>query len=439
MRWNTRSAPERSTRTAMPGYFASNDLAIFSATARSIDVYQTTLPSRFAASTRAGVTASAAGAAETTRVENAPAAASAEDLRKLRRVNFIGCTSGSTFCVQPSPLVREKRERSAPGEGLGRNSTVFDGLWGEDRRPRLANLLYFENLAVPGLDLVARLLDRGRVVLHGLDFPEWLATGLFLRPGMHRAQAAGIDDELLRLGRERVALEQPRGVRIRRRLEDRIRSDDQRRAFGRIDDLHRLARLLHLEQIVFVAVGHHGALAERKLLGRVGRGLHLHDALPGELLEEFPAKVALHLVGRRHDRARIARMRLDDLAGPFRIEQIGETLRRVFGFHQRRIVADDAQPDAEARELAVRVLVFGRVELRDVLRHVGLQDPVALPDDEMCCVRRVHHVDRANIAGILLSDALEHALGAGSLHAHRDAGIFRLERLGDLLGERQVD
>ena len=57
MRWNTRSAPERSTRTAMPGYFASNVLAIRSAAARSIEVYQTTLPSFFAASISAGVTA----------------------------------------------------------------------------------------------------------------------------------------------------------------------------------------------------------------------------------------------------------------------------------------------------------------------------------------------------------------------------------------------
>ena len=38
MRWNTRSAPERSTRTAMPEYFASNALASFSATGRSIAV-----------------------------------------------------------------------------------------------------------------------------------------------------------------------------------------------------------------------------------------------------------------------------------------------------------------------------------------------------------------------------------------------------------------
>ena len=38
MRWNTRSAPVRSTRTAMPGYFASNALAMRSATGRSIEV-----------------------------------------------------------------------------------------------------------------------------------------------------------------------------------------------------------------------------------------------------------------------------------------------------------------------------------------------------------------------------------------------------------------
>ena len=38
MRWNTRSAPVRSTRTATPGYFASNALAIFSASGRSTEV-----------------------------------------------------------------------------------------------------------------------------------------------------------------------------------------------------------------------------------------------------------------------------------------------------------------------------------------------------------------------------------------------------------------
>jgi len=44
-----------------------------------------------------------------------------------------------------------------------------------------------------------------------------------------------------------------------------------------------------------------------------------------------------------------------------------------------------------------------------------------------------------NIARIFLPDALENPLGAGALGAHRNIGIFRLERLGDLLGHRQVD
>ena len=63
MRWNTRSAPERSTLTLMPGNFASNVLAMRSAPARSIEVYQTTLPSFFAAAISSGVIASAGGAA----------------------------------------------------------------------------------------------------------------------------------------------------------------------------------------------------------------------------------------------------------------------------------------------------------------------------------------------------------------------------------------
>jgi hypothetical protein len=81
MRLNTRSAPVRSTRTATPGYLASNARATFSASGRSTEVYQTTLPSFFAASISAGVTALAGGAADTTWAcaggVNLPAAASA--------------------------------------------------------------------------------------------------------------------------------------------------------------------------------------------------------------------------------------------------------------------------------------------------------------------------------------------------------------------------
>ena len=33
----------------------------------------------------------------------------------------------------------------------------------------------------------------------------------------------------------------------------------------------------------------------------------------------------------------------------------------------------------------------------------------------------------------------EHALGAGALGAHGDAGVFRLERFADLFRQRQID
>src|SRR6185437_10979694 len=79
MRCSRRSAPLRSTLQVTPGYFASNALPICSDSFRSIEVYQVTLPSFLAASIRAGVTGSADGAADSTRVENAAPAASAPD------------------------------------------------------------------------------------------------------------------------------------------------------------------------------------------------------------------------------------------------------------------------------------------------------------------------------------------------------------------------
>src|SRR5262245_10806934 len=86
MRWNTRSAPVRSTRTATPGYFASKALAIFSASGRSTEVYQTTLPSFFAASMSCGVTVLAGGAADVTFVEKAaPATSALEPISTSRR------------------------------------------------------------------------------------------------------------------------------------------------------------------------------------------------------------------------------------------------------------------------------------------------------------------------------------------------------------------
>ena len=57
MRWNSALGAGALDPHAMPGYFASNALATRSATGRSIEVYQTTLPSFLAASISAGVIA----------------------------------------------------------------------------------------------------------------------------------------------------------------------------------------------------------------------------------------------------------------------------------------------------------------------------------------------------------------------------------------------
>src|SRR5215204_5633095 len=72
----------------MPGYLASNALAMRSETGRSIDVYQTTLPSFCAAATRSGVTAVAGGAADTTRVPSALSASAPAPCSTVRRDSF---------------------------------------------------------------------------------------------------------------------------------------------------------------------------------------------------------------------------------------------------------------------------------------------------------------------------------------------------------------
>src|SRR5450755_775612 len=97
MRCSSRSAPLRSTLQVTPGYLASNALPICSDSLRSIEVYQTTLPSFLAASISAGVTALAGGAADSTRVEKAlPTASALEPIKTSRRVifeYFIGASS----------------------------------------------------------------------------------------------------------------------------------------------------------------------------------------------------------------------------------------------------------------------------------------------------------------------------------------------------------
>jgi hypothetical protein len=154
--------------------------------------------------------------------------------------------------------------------------------------------------------------------------------------------------------------------------------------------------------------------------------------------KKAPAEIALHLIGRGHDGAAVAGMRFHDLALPFGIEQIGKALRRILGFHQIGVVGDDAEPDAETGELAIRIPVLGRIEFCNVFRHIGRQDAIALPDDKVRGIGRVHDIDGADVTGIFLADALEQPLGAGALDPYGDARILCFEGFGEFLGDRQV-
>src|SRR6185503_17786181 len=88
--------------------------------------------------------------------------------------------------------------------------------------------------------------------------------------------------------------------------------------------------------------------------------------------------------------------------------------RRVLALHQIGVVGDHAERDAEARKLAVGILVLGRIVFRHVLRNVGREPAVALPHDHVRGIRGVDDVDRMDAARIFLADALEHALRAGT-------------------------
>ncbi len=83
--------------------------------------------------------------------------------------------------------------------------------------------------------------------------------------------------------------------------------------------------------------------------------------------------------------------------------------------------------------------MLDRIEARNVLGDVGRKQPVARPYDEMRGVGGIDDVDGVDAAAVLLTDALEHPLGPGAFDAASDAGIFHLERAGDLLRDGEID
>ena len=132
-------------------------------------------------------------------------------------------------------------------------------------------------------------------------------------------------------------------------------------------------------------------------------------------------------------------MRLHHLAHPLRIEQVDEALGRVLRLDQAGVVGDRRKRHPPRGVHAVGIPVFLGIVLRHLLRQERGQHPGPLPDDEVCRVGAVHHVAIADLALRLLADTLEDALGARALDLHGDAGIGRLEALGDPLRHRQVD
>src|SRR5579885_3755917 len=201
-------------------------------------------------------------------------------------------------------------ERSMPDL---RRSARSDKAMVTGRRPAWS-ALDLEDRRVAALDLAGRRLDARRVLRHQLDLADRAHPGLLHRLLVRRILPRPVDDELLALARLHPVVEQPRGIRVGRGLEDRARRRRQRRTLLRVDDLDRLAGFLVANDEIARAVDHDGALAERDLLRRVGGRLHLKNVLLRELLEIAPAEIARDLEGRVHDGAAVGRMRLHQLA-----------------------------------------------------------------------------------------------------------------------------
>src|SRR6266702_5398116 len=116
-RWKFRSAPERSTCTGMPGYFASKALATRSASSSSTEVYQTILPSFLAASMSSGFSLAGAGACASAAPPMTSAATSVSPWANLMRMLCVlpaifGAHGSATM---PESLVARPHMRQIAG------------------------------------------------------------------------------------------------------------------------------------------------------------------------------------------------------------------------------------------------------------------------------------------------------------------------------------
>ena len=195
MRVKMRSAPERSTRTVMPGYFASNVLPSRSANGEihggvegELALLLRRLDQRGRDRRRLRRRRAQRGSKTVGRQRGSGLEHVAPGETKLghgflpwtRRVGKIAC--------------RARRVRRAD---LAHANPVLRG-FAHPTRSACPSASHPEQLAVARLDLLARLLHAGRIVLHLLDLGERPSSRLLLGQRMDRAQPADVDDELLR-------------------------------------------------------------------------------------------------------------------------------------------------------------------------------------------------------------------------------------------------
>ena len=131
-------------------------------------------------------------------------------------------------------------------------------------------------------------------------------------------------------------------------------------------------------------------------------------------------------------------MRLDDLALPLGIDEVGKALRRVLWLHQGAIVTNRNEPGANRCVQPVCVDMLRRKMLDHVLAHVGRKPAIALPRQKMSRIRAGDDVDGIDMAVLLLTNALKYPLRARALDANGDPRIFRLEHLAELFRDLKL-
>src|SRR5262249_42777364 len=141
---------------------------------------------------------------------------------------------------------------------------------------------------------------------------------------------------------------------------------------------------------------------------------------------------------RRHDGAAVARMGLDDLAFPPRIEQIGETLRCVLAFHQLSVIGNHTERSADRRIEAIGIAMLRWNVAGNVPGHAGHKQILSFPCEKLRGVAGTDRIGNMQSRRIFLCHARKNSLAAGSLDTNTDARKLLFEGLADFFRELEV-